>query len=68
MSTQTNPNLLPPAVADLLTIVRDTTADSNYRENVAARLSIIVQACQGELARFRDERDKAEAARRRRRR
>lgn len=52
--SQFNQNLLPPAVADLISTLRGDRKDNlNTRENVAARLATIVEVCDAELKRYR---------------
>ena len=59
-----NMTQLPPAVVDMINVVRDPSQSPNYRENVAARLATIAEVCEAEHKKFRAERARAEDARR----
>lgn len=60
-------NTLPPSIVDLINTIRNPVESVNTRDNIAARLETIAQACDDEVKKFRRERDRAVASAPRRR-
>lgn len=49
---------LPPAVVDMIAVVRNPKEQRSYRENVAMRLELIAEVCAAEVVRLRSESEK----------